>query len=166
MFVFNFCVNWLVPRAINPLCLFSGLKPKKKTHVHMCGCMCATNCHNLSFSLPQAALAGHFQNATVGFLQPIEDPITISFAALLFALNDRQNVSLVCSRLHSPPLCALSPSVSLSLYLTLSPQFCRKACHSLILPTRTQTSASVKNERGGKLQDCVFLQNYWNPPWC
>lgn len=121
--------------------------------------MCHQLCHNLSLSLPQTTLAGHFQNATVGFLQPIEDPITISFAALLFAHNDRQNVSLVCPRLSSPPL---SPSSSPSLYLTLS--LSRSVSKRVILsfptpPTTplTHTSTSVRNERGGKLQDCVYF---------
>lgn len=80
-----------------------------------------------TFSLPQTTLVGHFQNATVDFLQPIEDPITISFAALPFAHNDRQNVSLVCPRLSSPPLHSLSGLISVS----LADPLCLEACHSL-----------------------------------
>lgn len=64
----------------------------------------------------KTTLAIHFQNATVGFLQPIEDPITISLAALLFAHNDRQNVSLVCPLLPS----LLSSHLGPHLFLTLS----------------------------------------------
>lgn len=110
-----------------------------------------------SFSLPQTTLASHFQNATVDFLQPIEDPITISFAALLFAHNDRQNVSLVCPHLSSPPLRSLSLSWSLSLYLTCS------VLKRVILsyPPPTHISASVRNERGGEITGlCVVFQIY------
>lgn len=60
------------------------------------------------------ALDGHFQNATVGFLLPIEEPITISFPLRVYAHNDSQNVSLVCPPLVSPPLCSLALSVFLS----------------------------------------------------
>ena len=123
----------------------------------VCLCVCVTpTLSRLSPSL-KPTLASHFQNATVGFLQPIEDPITISFAALLFAHNDRQNVSLVCPRLLSPPLCSLSPSSSPSLYLDpLSPALSRSVSFSHSLPP-SRTSVSVRNERGGKLQDCVYF---------
>lgn len=67
-------------------------------------------------------LDGHFQNATVGFLLPIEEPITISFPLRVYAHNDSQNVSLVCPPLVSPPLCSLALSVFRSdpLYRCLS----------------------------------------------
>lgn len=118
---------------------------------------------NLSQSAPptflKITLAVHFQNATVGFLQPIEDPITISFAALLFAHNDRQNVSLVCPLL---PFCSPFLSLSTSLYLTLSVSehvILSFYSHPSPFPRSTPTSMSGGNERrgGGKLQDSVYF---------
>lgn len=108
-------------------------------------------CVTTSFSVPQTTLAGHFQNATVDFLQPIEDPITISFATLLFAHNDSQNVSLVCPLL---PFRSLSFSVSVS----PSDPLCLESVSFSYPPTHI--SASVRNERGGKLQDCVYFSRF------
>lgn len=98
-------------------------------------------------------LDGHFQNATVGFLLPIEEPITISFPLRVYAHNDSQNVSLVCPPLVSPPLCSLV----LSFCLTLSISVCLEACHSLIFHP-LDTSMSVTNERGWitGLATCIF----------
>lgn len=121
-------------------------------------CVCHQLCHNLSFSLPQTTLAGHFQNATVGFLQPIGDPITISFATLLFAHNDRRNVSLVCPRLSSPPLTrSLSVFVAVSQSDPLSPTLSRSVSFSHPPPTPHTHPCQLEMREGENYRTvCIF----------
>lgn len=73
-------------------------------------------CHNppLPRLFLEPTLGSHSLNATVSFLQPIEEPINISGAARLFAYNDRQNVF---TRL-SPRLAATLPAPPPSLRVT------------------------------------------------
>ncbi|AWP13725.1 putative leucine-rich PPR motif-containing protein mitochondrial, partial [Scophthalmus maximus] len=83
--------------------------------------VCGRPCHNLSLSLPQTTLANHFLNATFcrsAFLHTMTGkmfPLSVLTSPLL-------------PFLRSLPLYL---SLSLSLYLTLSPPFCLQACHSL-----------------------------------
>lgn len=120
-------------------------------------CMCHQTHQILSPPSFKPTVDGHFLNATVGFLQPIEDPITISFASRVFAHSDRQNVSLVCPQLVSPPLCFLAQSSSLSLYLTLSPSFVSK--HVILSFSTSQTHPCQWEMRGGEITGltvCIF----------
>lgn len=122
-------------------CLFMNQRAISGECVSLRLCVCVRLSISVTIFLPQTTLAGHFQNSTVGFLQPIEVAITISVAVLRFAFNDRKMFPL---SLLVFPLLPFALALFLSLPLGVTPLSLSFAKRAPCTHTHMHTHVNVK----------------------